>query len=186
MLGFEFREVKRAGYWQAVYQALMRASPRNPEDMYPKTVIVMDRATADWLASMFPGCMVEVLGGIDGIPAKGTPGRRHIYECEADRKRAHRRQFKSELRIALDLVGGGERAARHGPQIAILRCQMSSFGFGEDTTLTVRAAPIWMPSAAQSTSITMPNHWTSSRWTTWRRSSMGCATSTSSPTRARR
>ena len=52
--------MKRAGYWQAVYQALMRASPRNPEDMYPKTVIVMDRATADWLASMFPGCTVEV------------------------------------------------------------------------------------------------------------------------------
>ena len=31
-LGFNSREVKRAGYWQAVYQALMRASPRNPDD----------------------------------------------------------------------------------------------------------------------------------------------------------
>ena len=137
-LGFDSREVKRAGYWQAVYQAVMRGSPRNPEDMYPKTVIVMDRATADWLASMFPGCAVEALGGIDGIPAKGTPGRRNIYDCEADRKRAHRDQFKSELRIALDLVVGGERAARHrSPAVAELRRQMSEFGFGEDTTLTV-------------------------------------------------
>ena len=137
-LGFDSREVKRAGYWQAVYQALMRGSPRNPGDMNPKTVIVMDRATAEWLADLFPGCAVEPLGGIDGIPTKGKPGRRNIHDCDADRKRAHRNQFKSELRTALDLVVGGERAARHrSPAVAELRRQMSEFAFGEDTTLTI-------------------------------------------------
>ena len=35
-LGFDSREVKRAGYWQAVYQAVMRISPRNPDDTQPQ------------------------------------------------------------------------------------------------------------------------------------------------------
>jgi hypothetical protein len=41
--------VRRAGYWQAVYQAAMRISLRNPDDTNRKAVVVMDRATADWL-----------------------------------------------------------------------------------------------------------------------------------------
>jgi hypothetical protein len=128
--------VKRAGYWQAVYQALMRASPRNPDDSNPKTVIVMDYATADWLAGMFPGCTVAPLGGLDDMPAKGKPDRHRTHDYDADRKRAHRDQFKSELRIALDLVVGGERAARHfSPSIAELRQRMSEFGFGKDAAL---------------------------------------------------
>jgi len=136
-LGFDSREVKRAGFWQPVYQALMRASPRNPDDANPKTVIVMDRATAEWLASLFPGCTVAPLGGLDDMPAKGKPGRHRTHDCDADRKRAHRDQFKSKLRMALDLVAGGDRAARHfSPAIAELRQQMSEFNFGKDTALS--------------------------------------------------
>ena len=112
-LGFDSREVKRAGYWQAVYQAVMRISPRNPDDTNPKTVIVMDRATAEWMASMFPGCTVAPLGGMGDMPSKGKPGRPREHDCDADRKRASRDQFKAELRMALDLVAGGDRAARH-------------------------------------------------------------------------
>ncbi len=135
-LGFDSREVKRAGYWQAVYQAVMRISPRNPDDANPKTVIVMDCATAEWMAGMFPGCTVTPLGGLDGMPVKGKPGRPREHEGDADRKRACRDQFKSELRMALDLVAGGDQAARHSsPAIAELRQQMSEFGHGKDTTL---------------------------------------------------
>ena len=65
--------MKRAGYWQAVYQAGMRISPRNPDDLNPKTIIVMDRATAEWMASMFPGCTVAPLGGL-GHADQGKAG----------------------------------------------------------------------------------------------------------------
>ena len=136
-LGFNSKEVKRAGCWQAVYQAVMRISPRNPDDMNPKTVIVMDRATADWMADMFPGCTVAPLGGMGDMPSKGKPGRSREHDCDADRKRASRDQFKAELRMALDLVAGGDRAARHySPAIAELRQQMSEFGDGKDATLS--------------------------------------------------
>jgi hypothetical protein len=136
-LGFDSREVKRAGYWQACYQAAMRISLRNPDDTNRKTVIVMDRATAEWLSSMFPGCTVAPLGGLVDMPVKGKPGRSREHDCDADRKRASRDKFKSELRMALDLVAGGDQAARHGsPAIAELRRQMSEFGHGKDTALT--------------------------------------------------
>jgi hypothetical protein len=136
-LGFDSREVKQAGYWQAVYQAAMRISLRNPDDTNPKTVIVMDRATAEWLANLFPGCTVAPLGGLEGMPVKGKPGRPRVHTSSADKKRVQREKFKSELRLALDLVAGGERAARHfSPSVAELRRQMSEFGFGKDATLT--------------------------------------------------
>jgi hypothetical protein len=136
-LGFDSTEVRRAIYWQAVYQAMMRISLRKPEDPNLKSVIVMDRATAEWIARMFPGCTVAHLGGLADMPVKGQAGRHRTHDSDADRKRAHRDQFKSDLRMALDLVSGGERSARHtSPAIADLRQRMSEFGFGKDTTLT--------------------------------------------------
>jgi len=136
-LGFNSREVKRAGYWQAAYQAAMRTSLRNPEDTNAKTVIVMDHATAAWMASLFPGCTVASLDGLGDVPTKGKSGRQRTHDCDADRKRAHRDRFKSELRMALDLMAGGDRALRHScPAIAELRQQMSEFGYGKDTALS--------------------------------------------------
>ena len=136
-LGFDSREVKRAGYWQSCYQAAMRISIRNPDDTNAKTVIVMDRATAEWMSSMFPGCAVAPLGEIGDMPVKGKPGRTREHDCDADRKRACRDKFRVELQMALDLVAGGDRAARHSSSaIAELRQQMSEFGYGKDTTLS--------------------------------------------------
>ena len=136
-LGFDSREVKRAGYWQACYQAAMRISLRNPDDTNAKTVIVMDRATAEWMAGMFPGCSVALLGGMGDMPVKGKPGRTREHDCDTDRKRASRDQFRAELRMALDLVAGGDQAARHcSPDVAELRSRMSEFGHGKDHDLT--------------------------------------------------
>ena len=136
-LGFDSREVKRAGYWQACYQAVMRISPRNPDDANAKIVIVMDRATAEWLAGMFPGCTVAPLGGLGDMPVKGKPGRSREHDCDADRKRASRDKFRVELQMALDLIAGGDRAARHcSPAVAELRRQMSEFGYGKDKVLS--------------------------------------------------
>ena len=136
-LGFDSREVKRAGYWQACYQAAMRISLRNPEDANAKTVIVMDCATAEWMSSMFPGCSTAPLGDMGDMPVKGKPGRHREHDCDADRKRASRDKFRVELQMALDLVAGGDRASRHCSRvIAELRQQMSEFGHGKDTTLS--------------------------------------------------
>ena len=96
--------------------------------LIPKTVIVMDRATAEWMATMFPGCTVAPLGGIDGIPVKGTAGRPRQHDDDADRKRAHRDRFKLELQAALDLVSGGNRVIGRFPELATncaSRCRSS-------------------------------------------------------------
>jgi hypothetical protein len=136
-LGFKSTEVKRSGYWQAAYQAAMRISLRNPDDMNCKTVIVMDRATAEWMAAMFPGCTVAPLGNMGEMPVKGKPGRPRKHDCDADKKRAYRDRFKLELRAALDLVNGGDRVKRRSPHLVQeLRQQMSEFGCGRDQTLT--------------------------------------------------
>jgi hypothetical protein len=135
-LGFDSKEVKRAGCWQSCYQAAMRTSLRNPDDTNPKTVIVMDRATADWMATMFPGCTVASLDGIGSLPMKGRPGRPRQYEDGADRKRAHRDRFKLELQAALDLVNRGNRVIGQFPELATtLRQQMSEFRYGKDHCL---------------------------------------------------
>lgn len=60
-LGISGEALKTAHYRSAVYQAVMRGSIRNPNDLTPKTVIVMDRPTAHWLADCFPGARVEQL-----------------------------------------------------------------------------------------------------------------------------
>jgi hypothetical protein len=49
--GIDGDELKTALYRGAVYQAVMRSSARNPNDTNPKRFIVMDRVTAEWLAS---------------------------------------------------------------------------------------------------------------------------------------
>lgn len=46
------------------------------------------------------------------------------------------RSLKAELRMAIDLVAGGERAERHhSPAIVELRERMSEFGYGKATAL---------------------------------------------------
>ena len=136
-LGLNSAEVKRACYWQAVYQAVMRSSVRNPADTTPKTVVVMDRATADWLAAMFPGCSVARLAGIASLPAKGKAGRPRKHLCDADRKAAHRDRYRLELATELGLVNGSQCSTLRFKALAQdLRARMSEFGRGRDETLT--------------------------------------------------
>lgn len=135
--GLNGTEVRRACYWQAVYQAVMRISVRNPGDQTRKTAIVMDRATADWLADLFPGCAVQPLDGWAAMPAKGKGGRPRKYLCDADRKAAYRDRIKDERATALALINGFP--PRIGPLSSLaqnLHQQMSEFGRGRDQTLT--------------------------------------------------
>ena len=101
-LGLESEDVKQAGFWQSVYQAVMRGSLRDPNDRTPKTVVVMDHPTADWLARLFPGCRVERLDCGVKLPEARKPGRPRKHVCDADRKAAHRDRYRRELTEALD------------------------------------------------------------------------------------
>jgi hypothetical protein len=135
--GLDGAEVRRACYQQAVYQALMRISVRNPKDRTPKTAIVMDRATADWLADLFPGCVVQPLDGLAAMPAKGKGGRPRKYLCDADRKAAYRDRIRDERATALTLINGFPPTS--GPLASLaqeLRQQMTEFGRGRDQTIS--------------------------------------------------
>lgn len=61
-------DVRTAISRAATYQAAMRSSLRNPDSTSSKTVIVMDRATAEWLSGLFPGSSVSPLGGRSSAP----------------------------------------------------------------------------------------------------------------------
>lgn len=82
--------VRTGGYMQSVYQAVMRCSLRNPDDLNRKTVIVMDRDTAEWLAALFAGCSVSPIGGaVVGAVLKKS-GRPKVHASSAARKAAPR------------------------------------------------------------------------------------------------
>lgn len=96
-------ELRTSHYRTAVYQAVMRISIRNPESDDPKLVVVMDRATAEWLAGLFPGAEVVPLEGLGVRLSKGMPGRPRLYENSAQRKRAHR--IRQQEQWYADLAG---------------------------------------------------------------------------------
>jgi hypothetical protein len=117
--------VRTGGYRQATYQAVMRCSLRNPDDLNPKTVIVMDRDTAEWLAALFPGCSVSPLGGaVIGAVLKKS-GRPKVHASSAARKAAHRRDLETRLLIEQDIINGDDLTADFYPDLtAIIRAEM--------------------------------------------------------------
>src|ERR1700712_4586067 len=95
--GVSGEELRTGGYRTAVYQALMRCSIRNPDDITPKRVVVMDRDTAEWLADLFPGATVEPLPGMGVVPRKGKAGRPAQHASGAAKAQAHRDRDKRKL-----------------------------------------------------------------------------------------
>jgi hypothetical protein len=88
--GIAGEALRTASYRSAVYQAAMRISIRDPHDKTPKSITVMDAATAHWLAELFPGSRVEPLTDT-GLVIPGVPvGRPRKHASRADRQRAHR------------------------------------------------------------------------------------------------
>ena len=137
-LGFDSREVKRAGYWQAVYQAVMRISPRNPDDTNPKTVIVMDRATAEWLAEHVPW----LHGRSARWPrryASARASRAALVSMIATQTASGRAATSSRPSYAWRSIWSPVAIGQRG--IALRRSrncarQMSEFGHGKDTALS--------------------------------------------------
>lgn len=112
--GIEDEEVRTALYRSAVYQAVMRSSLRNPDDVNAKQVIVMDRETAEWLAALFPGANVAPLGGVPMEIMRDKSGRPRKHQCDADRKAASARKKEAELLVEQGLINDGELAEEFG------------------------------------------------------------------------
>ncbi len=102
--GVEGEEVRRAVYHSAVYQAAMRISIRNPADTTPKSIVVMDQGTAEWLADLFPGAAVQQAPGFSGMIAKGKAGRPAKYASGKDRVKACREKSRAELIAQLEAL----------------------------------------------------------------------------------
>lgn len=104
--GIDAESLRRAHYWLAIYQAVLRISVRNPADRNPKLVIVMDRNSAEWLAGLFPGASIVSIGNLK--PVKGKAGRPRIHASDDARKRAFRLREKQRRE---------EELARLNPQM---------------------------------------------------------------------
>lgn len=135
-------EMKTAHYRTAVYQAVMRCSIRNPADATPKRVVVMDRATAEWLADLFPGAAVEPLPGMGALPAKGKPGRPRKHRDPAEKTSAYRERQRREYLVQLDLINETSFEVGMYPwfneevrsQMSELRCDENTYKEGENVT----------------------------------------------------
>ena len=107
--GIPTEELRTANYRTAVYQAAMRISIRNPEDTTPKSIMVMDSATAHWLAELFPGSRVESLSSSGLVIPERKAGRPRKHATAAARVGAHRKRKRYARLIdrfcGTDLVG---------------------------------------------------------------------------------
>ena len=100
--------IRAAHYRTAVYQAVMRCLIRNPADRSPKRVVVMDKETADWLATKFSGATVLPLPGMKASPTKGKAGRPRKHASNADKARAYRQRKRGiDVLAALEASSAG-------------------------------------------------------------------------------
>ena len=93
--GVDADALRTAHYRSSVYQAVMRISVRNPDDAAPKAVVVMDQATAHWLAGLFPGAHVQPMNGAPISIPTSKPGRPRKHASGADRVRAFRERQRA-------------------------------------------------------------------------------------------
>ena len=125
-------EVKDAGMRQTTYQAVNRISIRDPSNRSPKTVVVPDAGTADWLSQLFPGSRVQRLPGMpQGIgrsPKAG--GRPRRFANGAEQRAAHRRNERLRLLAQLDVINGTRLIAARYPSLvrdeANRMCELAS------------------------------------------------------------
>ena len=115
--GIDGDEVRTAHYRNAVYQAVMRSSIRNPQDMTAKQVVVMDRDTAEWLAELFPGATVAPLPGLDVVPRKGKAGRPRQHKNGSERTQSSRAEKRKALLVELDRLNGTDFAMNGYPDL---------------------------------------------------------------------
>ena len=90
--GLSNDEIRQAMYFASAYQAVMRTSVRSPDSTEPVTILVPDRALAEYLADLFSGSTVSRLdAGLPQTPLKKKGGQQKKYNSPAERGVAQRR-----------------------------------------------------------------------------------------------
>ena len=108
--GVDGDAVRDAYYHQAVYQAHMRTSQRDPKSDAARKLIVMDKGTAEWARAIFPRAAVGLLGS--GVaPLKGKPGRPRKYADRAAADRAYRERQKARKMLEMDTLNAADQPA---------------------------------------------------------------------------
>ncbi|KAK46359.1 hypothetical protein BG58_11065 [Caballeronia jiangsuensis] len=81
--------LRRARGYQTLYQTIMRTSLRNPADTNSKTVVVMDKESAEYLSLFFPGCAVEQIENAPEI-VKPKRGRKKTGNAKSNAERTRK------------------------------------------------------------------------------------------------
>ena len=97
-------EAKDAVYRSACYQAIMRCSIRDPGCVDPVRIVVMDYATAEFLASLFSGAQIKQLPGMPKELGARRAGRPKKHKSEAARKAKYRDDIRAEMLQALERI----------------------------------------------------------------------------------
>ena len=90
-------EIKNAIYRMAAYQAFLRTAIRNPDDLSIKNALLIDKASAEWMAGLFQGSQVKYLPGLGENLCSKKRGRVRIHNNSADRKRDQRDREKRKI-----------------------------------------------------------------------------------------
>ncbi len=104
--GFLDHEIRALNYFPTVYQSAMRISIRNPDDIHPKTIVVVDRGAAEYLHQALPGSEVKFFDA--GIPklSGNRGGRPKKHPTNAARLAEQRkRAADKKLDVLRDLFG---------------------------------------------------------------------------------
>jgi hypothetical protein len=89
-------DVRRAIYFQAAYQSVMRTSIRDPNNHDPKRIVVPDLPLAEYLESKFPGSRLEKINiGIDEVTIT-TFGRPRKHQSNRERVAEQRRKAQEK------------------------------------------------------------------------------------------
>jgi len=113
-MGVGAEEVRRATSWEPTYQTALRGSARDPDNKNPKTIIVPDRPTAEFLRSLFPGSTLEKLPiDLSGVQPRPTRGRPKKHKNGTGRVQHHRALQDAHVRRVFDLIGTG---VKMGPE----------------------------------------------------------------------
>ena len=89
-------DVRRAIYFQAAYQSVMRTSIRDPNNQDPKRIVVPDLHLAEYLQSKFPGSQIEKIDiGIDEVMTS-TFGRPRKHQSNRERVAEQRKKARDK------------------------------------------------------------------------------------------
>src|SRR5208337_4004238 len=109
----------------------------DPKDTTPKDFVVMDRATAEWLAALFPGAKFQALPGLPPQTLKGKPGRKSKHESNGAKTAACRARAKEELIGQLEQINEASFSGLSYPSLSEIEansCNENTYREGQFVT----------------------------------------------------